>query len=266
MLWPSAAQHADKIGEQRERVAERIELDDLAADMHVDADDAHARKLRRAGIDGPRAADRNAEFVLRLAGRDLGMGLRIDVGIDADRNIHGAALGGGDGGEELELRLGFDIDAENVLVDGECQLARGLADAGEHDLVRRHAGGARAQQLALGDDVGAGAELCQRRDHRLVGIRLQRIADQRIDIGEGAGEHLVVALDGRARIAIERRADGVGNGVEIDRFGMEHAAAISEMVHGKSLEHDAKRGNRFSERAGGRAGYCSSGSRMNERF
>jgi hypothetical protein len=37
------AQHAHKIREQRKRIAERIELGDLAADMHVDADDAHAR-------------------------------------------------------------------------------------------------------------------------------------------------------------------------------------------------------------------------------
>ncbi len=200
--------------------------------MHVDADDAHALELRGAGIDFARAADRNAEFVLGLAGRDLGVGLRIDIGIDADRNVGGAALGRGDAGEQFELRLGFDIDAENVLLDGERQFARGLADAGEHDLVRRHAGRARAQQFAFGDDVGAGAEPRQRRDHRLVGIRLHGVADQRVDIGEGAGEHFVVPLDGRARIAIERRADGVRQRSEIDRFGVEHAVAIGEVMHG----------------------------------
>ncbi len=117
-------------------------------------------------------------------------------------------------------------------IDRERELARGLADAGEHDLVRRNPGGARAQQLAFGDDIGAGAELGQRRDHRLVGIRLHGVADQRIDIGEGAGEHLVVPLDGRARIAIERRADGVRQRDEIDRFGVQHAVAIGEVVHG----------------------------------
>ena len=149
-----------------------------------------------------------------------------------------AALGGGDGGEKLELRLGFDIDAENVLLDGEREFARGLADAGEHDLAGRHAGTARAQQFALGDDVGAGAEFCQHRDHRLIGIRLHGVTDQRVDVGEGAGEHLIMALDGRARIAIERRADGVRKRDQIDRLGVEHAVAIGEMVHDTSLEHD----------------------------
>ena len=50
------------------------------------------------------------------------------------------------------------------------ELVRGLADAGEHDLLRRNAGGERALQLAAGDDIGAGAEPRQRREHRLVGF------------------------------------------------------------------------------------------------
>ncbi len=83
---------------------------------------AHALELGGMGIDVARAADRNAEFVFRLAGRDLGVGLRIDVGIDADRNVGGAAFGRGDRGEEFELRLGFDVDAENAFVDRERQL------------------------------------------------------------------------------------------------------------------------------------------------
>ena len=73
-------------------------------------------------------------------------------------------------------------------VDRERHLARGLADAGENDLLRRHARRARAQQLALRDDVDARAEPRQRRQHGLIGIGLHRVADQRIDVGEGAGK------------------------------------------------------------------------------
>ena len=65
------AQRAHEIGQQREGVVERLELGDLAADMHVDAGDLEARQLRRLRIDLARAADRNAELVLGLAGRDL---------------------------------------------------------------------------------------------------------------------------------------------------------------------------------------------------
>ena len=61
-------------------------------------------------------------------------------------------------GQQLELGLGLDVDAEDAFVDRERELARGLADAGEHDLLRRDAGGARALELALRHHVGAGAE------------------------------------------------------------------------------------------------------------
>ena len=112
--------------------------------MHVDAGDAHAFELGGAGIDLARAADRNAEFVLGLSGRDLGVRLRIDIGIDADRDIGGAALLRSRGGEKFQLRLQFNVDAENALLDGKRELALGLADAGEHDLFRRDAGRPRA--------------------------------------------------------------------------------------------------------------------------
>ena len=99
------AQRAHEIGQQREGVVERLQLGDLAADMHVDAGDLDARQLRGARIDLARAADRNAELVLGLAGRDLGVGLRIDVGIDAHRDVGDAALARGDRGQQFELGL-----------------------------------------------------------------------------------------------------------------------------------------------------------------
>ena len=43
-----------------------------------------ARQRAGVGIDLAGAGDRHAELVLRLAGRDLGVGARVDVGIDAD--------------------------------------------------------------------------------------------------------------------------------------------------------------------------------------
>ena len=110
--------------------------------MHVDADDAHALELGGARIGGAGAADRNAELALRRTGGDLLVGLRVDVRIDADRDVGRAAFGGGDRGETFELGFGFDIDAENALLDRERELVLGFADAGEHDLFRSDAGGA----------------------------------------------------------------------------------------------------------------------------
>ena len=42
------AKRANEIGQQRERVVERRQFGDLAADMHIDAGDAHA--LERGGV------------------------------------------------------------------------------------------------------------------------------------------------------------------------------------------------------------------------
>src|SRR5262249_23621985 len=57
------------------------------------------------------------------------------------------------------------------------------------------------------------------------------VADERPHVGEGAGKDLVVPLDRGGRIAIERRADLIGEADEADAFGMKHAVAIVEVVH-----------------------------------
>ena len=134
--------------------------------------------------------------------------------------------------QQFELGLGFDIDAEDVGVKRGAQFGLGLADAGEQDLLRRNAGGQRALQFAARNHVGAGAELCQRAQHRLVGVGLHGVADQRLLAGEGLGEHPVMALQRRGRIAIERRADRFSQIGQIDRLGVKHAVAIVEVIHG----------------------------------
>ena len=96
-----------------------------------------------------------------------------------------------------------------------------------------------------GHHVGAGAELCQRAQHRLVGVGLHGVADQRLLAGEGLGEHPVVALQRRGRIAIERRADRIRQLDKIDRLGVQHAVAIVEVIHGR-LSRGADRERRLS--------------------
>ena len=68
-------------------------------------------------------------------------------------------------------------------------------------------------------------------------LALSGVADERVDVGEGAGEHPVVPLQGRARIAVERGADRLGQRDQIDGLGAEHAVAIGEVMHGACLEH-----------------------------
>ena len=143
------------------------------------------------------------------------MGAGVDIGIDPHRDPRRLPGLAGEPRQQFEFGLGFDVDAENVGGKRRAQFGLGLADAGEQDLVRRNAGGQRALQFAARNHVGAGAELRQRAQHRLVGIGLHGVADQRLLAGEGVAEHPVMALQRRGRIAIERRADCVR---QIDRF------------------------------------------------
>ena len=151
------AQHVHEVRQQRESIAERIEFGDLAADMHVDANDAHALELGGAGIDLAGAADRNAEFVLGLAGGDLGVGLGIDVGIDADRNGRRAAGAGSDRGEQFKLRFGFDVDAENALFDRELKLSSAVLPTPENMILPGGIPAARARKSSPPETTSAPA-------------------------------------------------------------------------------------------------------------
>ncbi len=122
------------------------------------------------------------------------------------------------------------------------QLRRRLADAGEHDLLRRHAGGERAPELALRHHVGAGAEPRQRGDDRLVGIGLQRVADQVVEAGERLVEDAVVPRQRGGRIAIERRADRRRDRRHGHVLGVQHAIPVREMVHGEADPRAGSRG------------------------
>ncbi len=73
---PVGSQRLHELGEQRERVVERLKIGDLRADMHVDAVDAQTRQGAGVRVDVAGARDRHAELVLRLSGRDLGVGAR----------------------------------------------------------------------------------------------------------------------------------------------------------------------------------------------
>ena len=93
----------------------------------------------------------------------------------------------------------------------------------------------RAAQLALRDDVHAGAEAREGLQHRLVGIRLDGVADERLAAGEGLGEDAVMPRQRGGRVAVERRPDRVGQARQVDILGVHDAAAIEEVVHASWL-------------------------------
>ena len=103
--------------------------------MHVGAGDLDPGQLCGTGVDLAGARNRHAELVLGFAGGDLGVGAGIDVGIDAHRNPRGPAGLDRQPRQQFQFRLGFDVDAEDILRQRRAQFRFGLADAGEQDLV-----------------------------------------------------------------------------------------------------------------------------------
>ncbi len=115
-------------------------------------------KLSCSAVDFAGALDGDAELVLAQAGRDVGVRLGEDVGVDAEGDPGGLACGAGALAEELELGFALYVEEEDVGVEGCVHLPDLLADAGEDDACERCWGGAAdALQLAAGDDVESAA-------------------------------------------------------------------------------------------------------------
>ena len=83
---PESAQFEDELGDPLEGAAIRLEIDQLRADMHRKADRLDAGKLAGELVCGNRLVKFDAEFVLLPAGRDLGVGMRVDIRVDPDRD------------------------------------------------------------------------------------------------------------------------------------------------------------------------------------
>ena len=156
----------------------------------------------------------------------------VDIGVDAQRHRRDPSEARRALRQKLQFGFRLDVEAEDAGVEREVHFPGCLADTGEQDLVRRETRGNRPAHLAFRHHVGAGTELRQKLQHRLVGIRLQRVANQAVHAGKSPGEDLVVPRQRRRRIAIEGRANDrrdVRNG---DILGVHHAIAVVEMVHG----------------------------------
>ena len=88
----------------------------------------------------------------------IGTGGNVSIRIGATSSPEVIEVAGrGELAERDQLRDRLDVELGDPGVQGRRHLVAALADAREHDPVRRHPGGQRALQLAAGDDVGAGA-------------------------------------------------------------------------------------------------------------
>ena len=225
------AQLPDQLAHPHDGVAIGIERGELRADMHGHAHHVEVGQAagQREGL--AREIDVDAELVLLAARRDLGVGLGIDVGIDADGDVGLHAELAGDGVQRLELGRALDVDLADARLQRGHQLRRLLADAGIDDALGRDAGRQRAAHLAYRDDVGAGAHLAEQADDRQVAVGLHGVADLGVHALDAVGEFLPGRAQRAGRIAVERRADLGGDGGERHAFGVHLAVLVGEEAH-----------------------------------
>ena len=112
--------------------------------MHIDASDFQTLELGGAGVNFACPADWDAELVLGFTRSNLVMRLGVNIRVDPYRNIRGSALCCRNlrqqfelptdwsmplpAYEQIELRFGFDVNAQNSFIDCECKLGRSLAN------------------------------------------------------------------------------------------------------------------------------------------
>ena len=165
MLAPCARSVPTSSFNRAKAFVERREIGDLAADMHVHAARLDIGQLAREPVKGRGLGEGHAELVLRLAGRDLVVGLGVDVGIDAHGDAGGQPARLGHLAQRSELGLGFHVEGEDAGIERKRHLGLGLADAGEHDPLGRDVDGEGAAKLALRHHVHAGAGTGERGEH-----------------------------------------------------------------------------------------------------
>ena len=125
----------------------------------------------------------------------------------------------------------FDVEAQDPRDQGRLKFPRGFRDAGIDDPVRWNSREQRSPELTLGDHVGAGTGCTEDPDDRLVRVRFDRIADQRVRALEGVDIGPVCVLDGGTRVTIERRGTFLRDSVQRHAFRMVTAIAVPEKWH-----------------------------------
>jgi len=126
---PRAAQRSHQRAKLFKCGLKRSKISQLAANMHRHPAQVYPRQARQLAENLACLADRHAEFVIGLAGRNLVMGARIDIGIDAQRALRRHTLGGRDFGKLYALFLAFDIELPDPGVERGDHLGGGLAHA-----------------------------------------------------------------------------------------------------------------------------------------
>ena len=225
-----------EVGGQRGHLAhrflERAGLGELRPDVHLDPAQAQVRQAGGAVVGVGHAVEVDPELVLRLAGRDVLVGLGVDVRVHPQGDRGGLAEAAGHGVDGLQFRLRFGVEAMDALAQGVLDLGHRLAHASERAAVGPPPRLEHAEQLAARDDVESRACPRQHLQHRQVRVGLDRITNQMVHAGHRLVEAVVVVGEGALAVDVERGAVARGKVGQAHVLAEEFTLAVVEMVHG----------------------------------
>src|SRR5918998_1713957 len=149
----AAFELVDQLGALIDGLGVRGEFGDLAAYVLVYPDEVYAPVLQHPFGERQGLVDGDAKLAGAVTGRDVGVGLGVHVGVDAQGDTRPLAVAHGQALDVLQLGGRLDVEEQDALAEARHQLVLGLADPGEDYFLRIEPGLHRAVQLAARDDV-----------------------------------------------------------------------------------------------------------------
>ena len=158
-------------------VLEDVQLADLRSDVQVQSDDVDV--FERPDLRGvlKHFLVGDAELAVRLARVDAMVGLGVDVGVDAQRDVGHLARLGRKGVDQLQLLNRLAVDGQNVLLDGVFQLLVAFAHARIDDALGVESGLDGLAQLVARGAVDAQPVFADDRQQMVVVVGLDGVVD-----------------------------------------------------------------------------------------
>src|SRR5215470_310209 len=193
--------------------------------MYAHTGNFQVPSTRGLRVQGAGLADRNTEFVLVEAGRDVRMRIRWHVRIHAEGNPSGLTHTCRAFRQRPEFRLAFHVEQEDAGAQPGFHFVAGLADSRKDNLPGSASiDGQYPCEFSAGDHVKAAVHPEKKAQYGKIRIRLDRVADRVARILEGApkGEH--ASADGRCGVDVERRAETFGQLMDWRCVAAKHTA------------------------------------------
>ena len=185
-----------------------VHLQDLGTNVVVDSKELHVVQAKRKLQYTRELLVVDAEFVLRQAGGDVGVGMGTDVRVDPEAYRRHDALGCGQFVNHHQLRRGLHVETGDAKVQAKVDFLVTLANAGEDYLRRLEACVYRGANLAAAHAVRAKAVRRNCLQDTLVVVGLYRIVHPVIRI---LPEDILDGIQGAAEeghvVIIERRTE-----------------------------------------------------------